>query len=208
MHLLKSPLCFYIATLFWLSHINPQRSMENLLSINQNRSIQHVPDSYKLPPETRPGKVAVPTCKAIPVIQLLGNIDNNRQELVQKIIKASQEYGFFQVIFVSCSWMNLSTWSITHHLSLNLYGSLQLSDHGVPEELMLDVLKLGEEFFQLPAEEKASFYSEDISKLTRLSTSLDYSREKIHFWRDNLRHFCHPLEEHVKDWPTNPTRYK
>lgn len=73
---------------------------------------------------------------------------------------------------------------------------------------MLDVLKVAKEFFHLPDEDKVSFYSEDLSKPSRLTTSIDYGREKVHFWRDKLHHSCHPLEEYVKDWPTSPTRYR
>ncbi|KAL2236433.1 protein DMR6-LIKE OXYGENASE 1 [Sesamum indicum] len=151
--------------------------MEKLISSKHN--IQHVPESYILPPEIRPGRAAIPSCKSIPVIDLHGNIDSNRQDLVQRIMEAGQEFGFFQ-----------------------------LTNHGVPEELMKETVKVAEEFFQLPVEDKASFYSEDPRRGCRLSTSIDYDHEKVHFWRDNLRHHCRPLEDHVGEWPTNPTRYR
>ncbi|KAL0370451.1 UNVERIFIED_CONTAM: protein DMR6-LIKE OXYGENASE 2 [Sesamum angustifolium] len=151
--------------------------MEKLISSKHN--IQHVPESYILPPEIRPGKATTPSCKCIPVIDLHGNIDSNRQDLVQRIMEAGQEFGFFQ-----------------------------LTNHGVPEELMNETVKVAEEFSQLPVEDKASFYSEDPRKGCRLSTSIDYDHEKVHFWRNNLRHHCRPLEDHVGEWPTNPTRYR
>ncbi|KAL0437375.1 UNVERIFIED_CONTAM: Hyoscyamine 6-dioxygenase [Sesamum radiatum] len=151
--------------------------MEKLISSKHN--IQNVPESYILPPERRPRKVAIHSCKCVPVIDLHGNIDSNRQELVQRIMKAGQEFGFFQ-----------------------------LTNHGVPEELMKETVKVAEEFFQLPVEDMASLYSEDPRKGCRLYTSIDYDHEKVHFWRDNLRHHCHPLEDHVGEWPTNPTRYR
>ncbi|CAK9140639.1 unnamed protein product [Ilex paraguariensis] len=151
--------------------------MEKLISIRSN--IQTVPESYVLPPDRRPGKQDVPLCKTIPVIDLKGEHAHDKAELIQKIIKASQEFGFFQVI-----------------------------NHGVPEELMRNALMVGAEFFDMPAEEKASFYSEDPKKSCRLYTSIDYVREKVHFWRDTFRHPCHPLEDHVKDWPEKPARYR
>ncbi|KAJ0095360.1 hypothetical protein Patl1_17039 [Pistacia atlantica] len=70
----------------------------------------------------------------------------------------------------------------------------------------LGVLK---EFFEMPAEDKSSVYSEDLSKSCRLCTStVHYDDEKIHYWRDILRHPCHPLEEWIKQWPEKPTRYR
>ncbi|KAK4441597.1 Flavanone 3-dioxygenase 2 [Sesamum alatum] len=151
--------------------------MEKLISSKHN--IQHVPESYILPPETRPGKEAILSCNCIPVIDLHGNIDSNRQDLVQRIMEAAQEFGFFR--------------SYLQFIML---------------ELMNKTVKVAEEFFQLPVEDKASVYSEDPRKGCRLYTSIDYDHEKVHFWRDNLRHHCHPLEDHVGDWPGNPTRYR
>ena len=69
--------------------------MQTLIS-NRCSSIQSaVPESYVLSPEKRP--TAVPPCKTIPVIDLQW-LDRDRTDLIQQIIKASQEYGFFQVI--------------------------------------------------------------------------------------------------------------
>lgn len=85
---------------------------------------------------------------------------------------------------------------------------LQLTNHGVSKKLMSDVLEVAEEFFELPNEDKASFYSEDPKRRCRLYTSIDYDNEKVHFWRDNLRHPCHPVDEHVQCWPEKPARYR
>jgi len=65
---------------------------------------------------------------------------------------------------------------------------LQLTNHGVSKKLMIDVLEVAEEFFELPIEDKASVYSEDPKRSCRLYTSIDYDKEKVHFWRDSLRH--------------------
>lgn len=81
-------------------------------------------------------------------------------------------------------------------------------NHGVPEKLIHDVLDVANEFFELPAEDKASLYSEDPKQSCRLYTSIDYDREKVHYWRDNLRHPCHPLEEHIQSWPEKPAHYR
>ncbi|CAK7346429.1 unnamed protein product [Dovyalis caffra] len=73
---------------------------------------------------------------------------------------------------------------------------------------MQDVLKVGKEFIQLPADEKQRFYSEDPRQSCKLYTSIDYVKEKVHCMRDNLRHPCLPLQEHVKLWPEKPTQYR
>ncbi|KAH6766868.1 2-oxoglutarate and oxygenase superfamily protein [Perilla frutescens var. hirtella] len=99
--------------------------------------------------------------------------------LARQISQACQHYGFFQVI-----------------------------NHGVPIETMEKMLGVSREFFHLPVEEKMKLYSNDPSKTTRLSTSSNIHKEKIHNWRDYLRLHCHPLDNYVNEWPTNPTSFK
>ncbi|XWS36412.1 hypothetical protein CRYUN_Cryun20dG0083500 [Craigia yunnanensis] len=53
-----------------------------------------LPESYVMPPERKPGKLVVPLGKFIPVIDLESN---DRNEIIQQILKAGKEYGFFQV---------------------------------------------------------------------------------------------------------------
>ncbi|XWS46962.1 hypothetical protein CRYUN_Cryun14cG0112800 [Craigia yunnanensis] len=152
--------------------------MEKLVSSWYND--KSLPDSYMFPPETRPGKLLFPKCNNVPIVDISKALDHNRTDTVQQILKASQEFGFFQVI-----------------------------NHGVPEKLMNDTMSVLKEFFEMPAEDKASLYSEDLQKRCRLYTSgLYYSKEKVHLWRDSLRHLCHPLEECMKFWPEKPTSYR
>ncbi|KAK8981138.1 hypothetical protein V6N11_059823 [Hibiscus sabdariffa] len=139
-----------------------------------------LPQSYIFPPETRPGNLTVPTCKTIPVIDIGNAVGRTRTRIVQQILKASQEYGLFQVI-----------------------------NHGIPEDLMDQSMDVFKEFFEMPAEDKAMLYSQDLTKSCRLSTSSsNYTREKVHHWRDKLGHHCHPLEDYIKLWPEKPIRYR
>lgn len=84
----------------------------------------------------------------------------------------------------------------------------QVVDHGVSEGLMDDTMNLFLEFFDMPNEDKAELYSEDPRAKIRLYTSSNYANEEFHFWRDNLRHPCNPLEECINLWPTKPGRYR
>ncbi|KAF5937488.1 hypothetical protein HYC85_024994 [Camellia sinensis] len=59
-------------------------------------------------------------------------------------------------------------------------------NHGVSEELMDDTMSLFKEFFDMPVEDKAAYYSEDKSKSFRLYTS----------------------EDHIQSWPEKPARYR
>ncbi|CAL5049505.1 unnamed protein product [Urochloa decumbens] len=70
--------------------------------------------------------------------------------IVKQIIDAGREFGMFQVI-----------------------------NHGVPEQLMREMMSSAEEFFRLPTEEKMTLYSTDSKKLPRFHTSLGYDLELL-----------------------------
>ncbi|KAL5705490.1 hypothetical protein ACHQM5_023788 [Ranunculus cassubicifolius] len=147
--------------------------MEKLLS---NRLLtRSMPESYILPPGRRPNDI-IPKYKTIPVIDL-GRKDRNA--IAQEVIKASEEFGFFQVI-----------------------------NHGVSEKIIKDMMDVGQEFFEMPIEDKMVMYSEDPRQLCRLYSSINYENEETHFWRDTLRHPVHPVEHFKHLWPLKPTTYK
>lgn len=57
-----------------------------------------MPEDYIFPPDIRPGKLIVPLCKTIPVIDLSMAEARDRNSIIKKVLNASQEFGFFQVI--------------------------------------------------------------------------------------------------------------
>ncbi|KAM5552797.1 hypothetical protein ABKV19_025156 [Rosa sericea] len=82
-------------------------------------------------------------------------------------------------------------------------------NHGISENLLHDTMDVFREFFALPPEDKASFFSEDPNKLCRLITGTgNYDRENVHLWRDALRHACHPLDKFIPLWPQQLLKYR
>lgn len=82
--------------------------MEKLVS-NWYNSVGSVPENYTFPTETRPGKLHVPLGEGIPMIDLSEAEDvDNRTRAIQKIIKASQEFGFFQLHVITISYIFFS----------------------------------------------------------------------------------------------------
>ncbi|GFP82898.1 hyoscyamine 6-dioxygenase [Phtheirospermum japonicum] len=149
--------------------------MENHVSRWSN--VQTVPESHVFPLDIRPGKEQIPLCKTIPIIDL-GSYKSNSEKLdsIHKIIKASQEYGFFQV-----------------------------TNHGVPEDVMNEAVKVLEELFSLPVNEISKEANEN-GWVYMGSTS--FAAKGAHLWRDNLKHPCHPLEQSMQNWPQKPKRYR
>ncbi|KAL8528065.1 hypothetical protein ACS0TY_005764 [Phlomoides rotata] len=149
----------------------------DVLMSNWSNVVKSLPEKYIFPPHKRPGKHEFPLMNNIPVIYLSGE---NRARIVQQILDASQNFGFFQVI-----------------------------NHGVPVTLMNETMNAFQEFFKLPPEYKSTFYSTDMSKKCRIfSSTLNYDNEDFHYWRDNFTHHCHPLQDHIPLWPQNPSTYR
>ena len=81
-------------------------------------------------------------------------------------------------------------------------------NHGIPDEVINMMLKVVEEFFKMPVEDRMKYYSDDPSRKIRLSTIFNIHKEQVFNWRDYLRHHCYPLEDHVHTWPSKPTHYR
>ncbi|XP_004955287.2 2'-deoxymugineic-acid 2'-dioxygenase [Setaria italica] len=84
------------------------------------------------------------------------------------------------------------------------FGLFQVINHGVPEQVMGEMMASAEEFFRLPREEKMALYSTDSKKLPRFHTSLGNEQEELLYWRDCLKLGCYPLEQFRHHWPQNP----
>ncbi|KAJ0110801.1 hypothetical protein Patl1_00700 [Pistacia atlantica] len=141
--------------------------------------VSSVPSNYIRPISDRPNIDEVSLGNPIPLIDLQGLDGSNRSDVVKEIGQACQEYGFFQV-----------------------------KNHGIPEEVIDKMLCLSRDFFHLPESERMKNYSDDPMKTTRLSTSFNVKTEKVSNWRDFLRIHCHPLEDYIHEWPTNPPSFQ
>ncbi|KAH7519419.1 hypothetical protein FEM48_Zijuj08G0034100 [Ziziphus jujuba var. spinosa] len=140
----------------------------------------HVPPNYVRPENDRPNLDEVHSFDAsIPVIDLNGLHGPHRPDIINQIGLACQNYGFFQV-----------------------------KNHGIEEDVINKMMSVGREFFHLPESERLKSYSEDPFKTTRLCTSFNVRTEKVSSWRDYIRLHCHPLEDYMREWPSNPPSFK
>ncbi|XP_031091902.1 protein DOWNY MILDEW RESISTANCE 6-like [Ipomoea triloba] len=136
--------------------------------------LSSLPEKYVRAESDRPRLSEIAEFHDVPVIDLLGLGCGDANLVVKQIEEACGEFGFFKVI-----------------------------NHGVPKKAIEDMLKVVQEFNELPVEEKKKlFYSDDPSKTLRLSTS--NFNEKTHNWRDYL---CLPCckKKYSPEWLSNPS---
>ncbi|KDP32354.1 hypothetical protein JCGZ_13279 [Jatropha curcas] len=101
--------------------------------------------------------------------------------LVNDVFKASSEWGFFMVI-----------------------------DHGIPSSLIQQLQEVGQEFFELPQEEKES-YANDPSrgKFEGYGTKMTKNHEEKIEWIDYFFHLVAPTSRVNYDiWPKYPPPYR
>ncbi|XP_004299627.1 PREDICTED: 1-aminocyclopropane-1-carboxylate oxidase homolog [Fragaria vesca subsp. vesca] len=103
---------------------------------------------------------------SIPTIDFAHLTSSNpklRADAIEKLGKACEEWGFFQVI-----------------------------NHGVPESLMKSMIEACHKFFQLPEEEKKEFQSRKLLEPIKCGTSFNVAIDKVRLWRDYLKVIAHP----------------
>ncbi|XVF85054.1 hypothetical protein PTKIN_Ptkin17bG0087700 [Pterospermum kingtungense] len=102
--------------------------------------------------------------------------------VVDQISKACEEYGFFQII-----------------------------NHGVPQQVCDRMMSVVTEFFELPPEEKAPFFTTDQTKQVKLFNFFvkdSATQNKVCMWSECFSHPWHPLNDVLHLFPTNPPQYR
>lgn len=90
-----------------------------------------------------------------------------------------------------------------------MYEPVQVINHGVPENVINKMMRVAEEFFDMPIEEKLPYYSTDQSKLPRLHTSVPGKEHgEVSYWRDCLKLACYPTENFMHTWPEKPSKFR
>ncbi|KAE8710222.1 hypothetical protein F3Y22_tig00110325pilonHSYRG00034 [Hibiscus syriacus] len=131
-----------------------------------------------LPQDKRPNLNQPPLLSSVPVIDLM---EEPCALVVDKISKACEEYGFFQII-----------------------------NHGVPQELCDRMLAVLTAFFELPPQEKAPFLATTQTQQVKLFNFHVKSdgQKKVSMWSECFAHPWHPLDDILHLLPQNPPQYR
>jgi len=89
------------------------------------------------------------------------------------------------------------------------WGVMHLINHGIPEDLLESVKKAGEEFFNLPIEEKEKYSNDQASgKIQGYGSKLANNASGQLEWEDYFFHLVFPEEQRdLSIWPKNPADY-
>ncbi|XP_020212631.1 protein DMR6-LIKE OXYGENASE 1 [Cajanus cajan] len=84
------------------------------------------------------------------------------------------------------------------------WGFFMLTNHGIPENLMEELMNKSHEFHDLPMEEKKEFADNDPLSPIRHGTSFCPQAENVHYWRDYLKTLTFPQF----NFPHKPPGYR
>ncbi|CAL0312995.1 unnamed protein product [Lupinus luteus] len=137
---------------------------------------------FILPKEKRPCLSDVsPMHSSISIIDLKAYDDECKNGLVEDISTACKHLGIFQVI-----------------------------NHGVPHDICQTLMVTLHEFFQLPSEERALFFTQNHAESVKI---FNYyfkgdDQTKVTMWSETFSHPWHPTEDFTHHLPNNPPQYR
>ncbi|WJX61945.1 hypothetical protein P8452_46992 [Trifolium repens] len=143
--------------------------MKSFQLANESSPLSLTPN-FILPEHKRPNLSEVTYLDSIPIIDLSYYDENNTSslEVVHKISKACEEFGFFQIV-----------------------------NHGVPEQVCNKMMKAITSLFELPSEEREHLSSTDHTKNVRLiSYYLKVEGgEEVKMWSECFSHSWYPIHD-------------
>lgn len=119
--------------------------------------ITKIPKFFIHPPEKLAKANDGSVVVELPVINLEGFESIRRSEITRGICEASETWGFFRII-----------------------------NHGIPIDVMDEVLEGVKRFHEQPKEMKMEFYTRDLTRRIKYYSTLDLHVTKIGQWRDSL----------------------
>ncbi|XP_010267325.1 PREDICTED: protein DMR6-LIKE OXYGENASE 2-like isoform X2 [Nelumbo nucifera] len=165
-----------------------QREDDPILECRFQKGVKHLcesgitslPSRYILPVSERPnlrgGGMNVSDLNfKLPIIDFAQLQGPQRPQVLNKLSKACEEYGFFQV-----------------------------TNHGIPGDVIQSMIDVSKRFFDLPFEERSKYMSTDMRAPVRYGTSFNQKKDGVFCWRDFLKLVCHPPSDVLPYWPTSP----
>ncbi|XP_031495748.1 flavonol synthase/flavanone 3-hydroxylase [Nymphaea colorata] len=141
--------------------------------------VDNIPSEFVRSEKERPGTTThLGPAPDIPTVDLS---DPDYGQVLQKMVKASKEWGIFQLV-----------------------------NHGIPEEVIRKLQAVGKEFFELPQEEKEAYARDPNSgSLEGYGTRLQKDFDGKKSWVDFFFHIVWPPSRiNFAVWPKKPAAYR
>ncbi|XP_042510047.1 probable 2-oxoglutarate-dependent dioxygenase SLC1 [Macadamia integrifolia] len=148
---------------------------ENGITRVPNKYVLAVPDRPNLREQQNVAAANDSNHIKLPIIDFAQLQGPERSQVLENLSKACEEYGFFQV-----------------------------TNHGIPMDVIRSMIDVSKRFFELPYEERAKYMTTDLSSPVRYGTSFNQTKDGVFSWRDFLKLVCNPLPDILSLWPSSP----
>ncbi|XP_024974086.1 naringenin,2-oxoglutarate 3-dioxygenase [Cynara cardunculus var. scolymus] len=150
-------------------------------SLLQNSFVRDEDERPKVPYNKFSNEIPVISLEGIDIVDggIGGGVGSRRAEICEKIVRACEDWGIFQVV-----------------------------DHGVDTKLLSEMTRLAREFFLLPAEEKLRFDMSG-GKKGGFIVSSHLQGETVQDWREIVTFFSYPIKARdYSRWPEKPKEWR
>ncbi|KAJ0823546.1 Naringenin,2-oxoglutarate 3-dioxygenase [Helianthus annuus] len=150
-------------------------------SLHENRFVRDEDERPKVPYNKFSSEIPVISLKGIDDVDgsSVDGFGSRRAEICDKIVKACEDWGIFQVV-----------------------------DHGVDTKLLSEMTRLAREFFELPTEEKLRFDMTG-GKKGGFIVSSHLQGEAVQDWREIVTYFSYPIKARdYSRWPDTPKEWR
>ncbi|KAI3502839.1 hypothetical protein L1887_31187 [Cichorium endivia] len=148
-------------------------------SLLENGFVRDEDERPKVPYNKFSNEIPVISLEGIDDVEGSDGVKSRRAEICDKIVKACEDWGIFQIV-----------------------------DHGVDARLLSEMTRLAKEFFQLPAEEKLRFDMTG-GKKGGFIVSSHLQGETVKDWRELVTYFSYPIRARdYSRWPDKPNEWR
>ncbi|KAM0057580.1 Naringenin,2-oxoglutarate 3-dioxygenase [Helianthus debilis subsp. tardiflorus] len=150
-------------------------------SLHENRFVRDEDERPKVPYNKFSSEIPVISLRGIDDVggSSVDGFGSRRAEICDKIVKACEDWGIFQVV-----------------------------DHGVDTKLLSEMTRLAREFFELPTEEKLRFDMTG-GKKGGFIVSSHLQGEAVQDWREIVTYFSYPIKARdYSRWPDTPKEWR
>nr|QJB23730.1 flavanone 3-hydroxylase [Centaurea cyanus] len=146
-------------------------------SLHENKFVRDEDERPKVPYNEFSTEIPVISLEGIDDVD--GGGESRRAEICEKIVKAFEDWGIFQVV-----------------------------DHGVDTKLLSEMTRLSREFFRMPTEEKVRFDMSGGKKGGYIVSS-HLQGEAVQDWREIVTFFSYPIKARdYSRWPDKPEEWR
>ncbi|KAK9150706.1 hypothetical protein Syun_009015 [Stephania yunnanensis] len=122
---------------------------------------------------------------------------------------ASNDNDHFKIPVIDLGGTNMGIMDSVKHKEIvglvrhaaETWGFFQIVNHGIPVEILDEMVEVVRKFHELPKEERSKYYTRDTSKMVRYNSNFDLYGAPTANWRDTIACLMAPVTPNPEELP-------